>query len=105
MSNPIPTPLYVGSTGAILTNNHPIRKWECYIYNGTSELFIVKGVLKDEAEANAAHIVKCVHLHDELVAELAAMVENFKDTPREMNCYTEAHINAARAVLAKARAS
>ena len=37
--------------------------------------------------------------HAKVVTELRHMVECFKDTPREINCYAEAHINAARAAL------
>ena len=48
-----------------------------------------------ERDANA----RLICMAPRLLAELKAMVENFKDTSRETNCYTEAHINAARAAI------
>lgn len=43
--------------------------WDAYEDNGTRRRLLSI----DEREANAAHIVRCVNSHDELVAALAAL--------------------------------
>ena len=55
--------------------------------------------------ANAAHIVKCVNAHDELVAALYACAEVFADLPPMIPECKMTRANAlARAALAKVQA-
>lgn len=81
----------------------------------------------DEQEANAAHIVRCVNAHDELVTALRnvlgaqqaeakarlmcdAAVENYSDSQRELNALVKAQVAAseaekhARAIITKVAA-
>jgi len=60
-----------------MTKEHTPTPWKVYLYGGvqigqedTGEAVCSMWGDKQEGEANAAHIVKCVNMHDELVEAL-----------------------------------
>lgn len=54
-----------------------------------------------EAQANAAHIVKCVNAHDELVAALRSLSDLSRAYIGHMDMDDLAALEAARTILAK----
>jgi len=52
------------------THNHPTRYWEVSIRSGEEIVAYAAGATQEEAEANAALIVRAVNCHDELVRSL-----------------------------------
>lgn len=83
---------------------------------GATEIRDVRGRLiewigqsgRSDNEANAAHIVKCVNAHDELVAEMRRLLDHFetwaRDHSTDATAETWAIIYCARAALTKAEA-
>jgi hypothetical protein len=69
-----------------------------YIAAGESEL-VGSTTIDDTGKANAEHIVRCVNLHDELVAALTGILESY--VPRRDS--DDPDVMAAQAALAKAR--
>jgi hypothetical protein len=58
------------------------------------------------AEGNAAHIVRCVNAHDELVAALRAIADSWPaHGSMTVNAIADAMAEKARAALAKAKES
>jgi hypothetical protein len=81
----------------------------CVITNGTREIaecYEDGEVQTTEDEANAAHIVKAVNLHDELVTALRYVVKFADSEPDggETVAMHRANIERARSVLAKVTA-
>ena len=85
-----------------MTKEHTPTPWKVYLYGGvqigqedTGEAVCSMWGDKQEGEANAAHIVKCVNMHDELVEALEDAIQLL-----QMAGYSTVE---HRAALAKAR--
>lgn len=69
-----------------MTKEHTPTPWKVYLYGGvqigqedTGEAVCSMWGDKQEGEANASHIVKCVNMHDELVEALVRMKQWCED--------------------------
>jgi len=69
-----------------MTKEHTPTPWKVYLYGGvqigqedTGDAVCSMWGDKQEGEANAAHIVKCVNMHDELVEALYNLVKWIED--------------------------
>ena len=95
---------------------HPVEKWDlasCWypraaIRKGDKDSEEFWDSLRDEQDANAAHIVKCVNSHDALVEALEKMVDTFycsiEPATSLDGCYTnDPHEITARAALTAAQ--